>query len=143
MKNLLNTIPPAQALGIELTEWDGNRVELTAPLAKNLNDKGTAFAGSIDSMLDLAGWSAITLALRDADIEADVMIVRSRTEYTCAVRADMRAVTEIPADEKERVLRELNNAGRSRLALQCRLLSDAEECASMYAHYALIMEGFQ
>lgn len=138
MKNLLKSILPAQALGIEVINWSDGRVVLSAPLAPNLNDKGTAFAGSIDALLDLAGWSAITLALRDAGIDAAVMIVKSETEYTAAVRADMTASAEIAADETERITIELNERGRSRFSAQSCLVSKGTPCATMTAHYAII-----
>ena len=141
MKTWLESILPAQALDIKVVEWDGRRVELAAPLAPNLNDKGTAFAGSIDALLDLAGWSAITLALRDAGIEAQVMIVKSATEYTAAVRADMTANTVIPAGEMEHVVQEIKRRGRSRLAIQSHLEAGGVPCAAMTAHYAIITAG--
>lgn len=138
---LFADIAPAMVLGIALNSWDGHRVELTAPLDPNLNDKGTAFAGSIDSLLDLAGWSAITLALREVSIDAAVMIVKSATDYRSAVRADMKAVAEIPELELERLKKELRERGRSRMPLQSHLFSNGIECASMAAHYAVIAKS--
>ena len=141
METVLKSILPAQTLGIEVAEWSNGRVVLSAPLDRNLNDKGTAFAGSIDALLDLAGWSAITLALRDAGIAAEVMIVKSETEYAAAVRADMASVAEITASETERVLQELQTRGRSRIALHSRLLSEGTESAAMSAQYAIMVPG--
>ncbi len=138
MKNLLKNILPTQRLGIEVVAWNGQRIELSAPLAENLNDKGTAFAGSIDSLLDLAGWSAVTLALREAGIDADVMIVKSETEYASAVRADMVACAQLGESERTRILQELRTTGRSRIALQCHLLAGGQTCATMNAGYAII-----
>ncbi len=141
MQTLFNTILPAQPLGIKVVEWTGTCATLTAPLAKNLNDKGTAFAGSIDSMLDLAGWSAIMLTLRDAGVAADVMITKSETDYTAPVRNDMTSTAEIPAGEKEHLLEELKSQGKCRIILLCRLLTDDTVCASMTAQYTLISKA--
>ena len=140
MNSLLDNILPAHDLGIKITGWHNGKVELTAPLAKNLNDKGTAFAGSIDSMLDLAGWSAITLALREAGIAADVMIVKCKTEYTAAVRSNMTATAELSENEKSQMLQKLSETGRYRIALQCRLFDEDRICTSMNASYAVIAE---
>ena len=138
MNHLLDQITPAQALGIELSEWDGRRVTLSAPLEPNRNDKGTAFAGSIDALLDLAGWSAITLALRDAGIEAEVMIVKSKTEYMAAARSDMTATATITKEETDRMMAELQARGRSRTSLSSSVESGNERCAAAAAHYAVI-----
>ena len=140
MNRLLASIAPAEALGIELSGWNGICIELAAPLDRNLNDKGTAFAGSIDSMLDLAGWGALTLALRDAGFGAEVMIVESTTEYTAAARADMIATAAVSSDEIARITEELVMNGKSRTRLRCRLSANGVECAAMEAQYAIIMK---
>lgn len=138
MKTLLESILPAQKLGIEVLGWANGRIELTAPLLKNLNDKGTAFAGSIDSLLDLAGWSAITLALRDTGINVEVMIVKSETAYRAAVRADMTATAELSRDKIDGAVKELKSRGRSRISVQSHLTAEGARCATMTAHYAII-----
>lgn len=125
-------------MGIEIYMWNGSQIELAAPLAPNLNDKGTAFAGSIDALLDLAGWSVITLALRDAGLEADVMIVKSTTEYLAAIRSDMTAASEISGREFNRIVDELDKGGRSRVELEVRLCSNDRMCAHMNAGYVVI-----
>ncbi len=140
VKTLFESIIPAQALGIEITAWDGSRIELTAPLAKNLNDKGTAFAGSIDSLLDLAGWSAITLALHDAGIEADVMIVKSETQYIAAVLSDMTATAKIHHADLERLIQELRQRGRSRISLTSHVEA-SNKCALSTGHYAILAKA--
>jgi len=92
-------------------------------------------------MLDLAGWCAITLALREAGIDAEVMIVKSETRYTAAVRSDLEAAAGITESEVQHMITELNDRGRSRLSVQSQLMSAGEECASMVAHYAIILKG--
>lgn len=104
----------------------------------NRNDKGTAFAGSIASMLALAGWAAITLSLREAGIEAEVMIVKSEMEYVAAANTALFAEAAVPEEETARIVQELNGRGRSRIALQAHLHSGATGCASMSASYAVI-----
>lgn len=141
MKTILDSILPARALGIKVAEWNGRCIELTAPLDRNLNDKGTGFAGSIDSLLDLTGWSAVTLAFRDAGIEAEVMIVKSETKYTAAVRADMTATVEIPNAEWAHVLQDMKTRGRSRLEIESSLVSAGVQCAVMTAHYTIIAKS--
>ena len=140
MNNLLASIVPAHALGIVLSGWNGHCIELTAPLDPNLNDKGTAFAGSIDSMLDLAGWGALTLALQDAGIEADVMLVKSQTEYRAAVRSEMTASAGVFRDDIARISMELMTNGKSIIGLRCSLSAGGIECAAMEAQYVIMMK---
>jgi len=134
---LLEEIVPAVALGIRIAERADGCIMLTAPLSLNLNDKGSAFAGSIDSLLDLAGWSAIMLALQNTGIDADVMIVKSETEYTAAVRADMTATAGLAREDTARLLDELKDVGRGRIAVSARLTAAESVCATMSAQYAV------
>ncbi len=138
LKHLFHDIAPAQALQIRPVDYAGGRLVLAAPLAPNLNDKGTGFAGSISSILALAGWGAITLLLRDAGVDGDVLLVKSEIDYLKPVQSGLRAEAEIPAAERERVLADLRERRRSRVCIQARLSSDETECATMTAHYALI-----
>ena len=141
MNDLFRDIVPAKAMGIEVASFKNGRITLTAPLDLNINDKGTGFAGSIASMLMLAGWGAVTAALRDWNIEADVMVVKSEIEYSHAVGADFRSAAEMSNEDLERICRELESRGRSRLRIQSSLWSGGQECASMTAHYAIIIKA--
>ncbi len=137
--DLLTDIAPAEALGISVSSFENGRIELSAPLEPSKNDKGTAFAGSITSMLVLAGWGAIMAALREAGISADVMVVKSETEYTEAVRGKMISEATLTREELDRILQELDTGKRSRGTLVARLHSNERECAAMTAHYAIIL----
>lgn len=136
--DLLADIIPAKTMGFELVSSEKGRVELSAPLRLNMNDKGTAFAGSISSILTLAGWAVLSHILLDAGFDAEVMVVKSSTEYVLAVRDDFRSVAHISAEESARVREELTHRGRSRACIQSRLFSGNSECAAMTAHYAVI-----
>jgi thioesterase domain-containing protein len=131
-------IPAAKAMGIQLNRFEEGTAELVAPFTKNINDKGTAFAGSICSMLSLAGWAAITLALRQKGVEAEVLIVKSEIDYTAAARSALFAEATVRPDKVARAIRELADRGRSRIELRAKLHSDDTDCAAMAASYAII-----
>lgn len=137
-KPLFKDIAPAQAMGIRITRFENGRIELVAPFRPNINDKGTAFAGSISSMLTLAGWALITLHLKEADIAADVMVVKSEIEYTTAACSALFAEADIADSEITRILLELKKHGRSRARVDSVLHSDGKTCARMTSSYAII-----
>ncbi|MEE9368934.1 MAG: YiiD C-terminal domain-containing protein [Pontiella sp.] len=135
---LFADMAPAQALGITVADYSNGRIVLAAPLKLNLNDKGTAFAGSISSMLLLAGWSAITLRLQEVGIKADVMVVKSETEFTAAARSALFAEAIISEAEMVPVIQSMEECGRSRTCVKALLHSANETCARSTAHYAVV-----
>src|SRR5690606_24608867 len=52
----LLAMPPARAMQLRITAGHADRLRLEAPLAANVNDKGTAFGGSLVSLMTLAAW---------------------------------------------------------------------------------------
>lgn len=42
----LSAMPPVKAMGIELRGFSGDQLQLSAPLAANVNDKGNASAAA-------------------------------------------------------------------------------------------------
>ena len=137
---LFEDIAPAQALGIVVSNYGNGRIELTAPLAPNLNDKGTAFAGSVSSMLTLAGWAIITLRLSEAGIDADVMVVKSETDFSAPAQSGLKAEARLPDADVPQILSDLENRKRSRVCIRPRLSSGKTLCASMTAHYAVFLK---
>jgi len=137
LKALFAAIKPAQTMQIRVAGYSGDRLELTAPLAPNINDKGSAFAGSISSMLVLAGWGLITLRLREAGIQADVVVSKSETEYKRPVRADMRSIAEINAKPFDQLIEELSENQRASIQIAITLRSTGQLCASMAAQYVV------
>ncbi len=139
--NLFADIPPAQAMGITVSKHWKNGLELCAPLECNRNDKGTAFAGSIASLLTLAGWGLLTLRLRGSTIEPDIMVVSSEIKYVRPARKALRAVAEISDTELKRIRNDLQTKQRSRANLTITLHSGADPCATATADYALIQRA--
>lgn len=138
IQNLLNEIPPAKAMGITVSKQWKNGLELCAPFECNLNDKGTAFAGSIASLLTLAGWGLLTLQLRERALEPEIMVVTSAINYTRPAKQMLSATTEISDAELERIRNDLLVNRRSRMRLCITLRSGGIECANATADYALI-----
>jgi len=138
VEDVLAGILPAKALQISVSNHWKNGIELSAPLQPNRNDKGTAFAGSIESILTLAGWALITRELQAAGIDADVMVVKNETEFTTAVRDSFSAETSMTPEDAAELFQSLNIRGRGRQKLTIFLHAQKKKCAVMTAHFAVI-----
>ena len=137
--HLLKDIAPAQAMQISVADYSGDRLELSAPLDPNLNDKGTAFGGSISSMLILAGWGLVMLRLREAGRQNDVVVSHNETNYKRPVRAELRSVAKVDPDQMDSWIKSLSENPRSPIEIEMELISEGESCATMVAHYVALM----
>ncbi len=89
---------------------------LAAPLAPNVNDKGCAFGGSLASLMTLAGWGLIELALQARDEDCDVYVQDSTLRYLAPVWGDLRAEARLDGDgEWETFFAQLAARGKGRL----------------------------
>lgn len=80
-RHLLSGIPLAREMQMRVAEYDGSCLQLVAPLAPNVNDKGCAFGGSLVSLMTLACWGLATMRLGEAGHAADVFVQDSMVNY--------------------------------------------------------------
>lgn len=118
-QTLRTEMPITQHLGVEVVGYEAGRLRLAAPLAANVNHKGTAFAGSLNAIATLAGWGMVWLLLRRHSVTAHVVIQDSTVHYLRPATGDFFAVAEPPAAEAERrLLDALKRRGKGRIALE-------------------------
>lgn len=112
-------IPLTRAMQLQVRSLDEGGLRLEAPLAPNVNDKGTAFGGSLASLLTLAGWGLLWARCRQAGWTCDIVIHRGEIRYRRPVTGTLRAhCPPPPAAAWQAFERELGGTGLARIALQ-------------------------
>ena len=86
-------IPLTRAIQLRVASLDDSGLRLEAPLAPNVNDKGTAFGGSLASLLTLAGWGLLWTRCQQSGWNCDIVIHRGE------IRREDDAVTNLFAGE--------------------------------------------
>jgi thioesterase domain-containing protein len=120
---LLHEIPLSRQMDLTVHWYDGVCLALGAPLAPNINHKATAFAGSLNAVMTLAGWGTVWLVLREHSLHGTIVIQESTTRYLLPIGHDFTATCRVPsADETERFLAGLRRRGKARLALKVEIL---------------------
>lgn len=133
---LATYFPVTRHLGVRVREASPRRVTLEAPLAPNRNRSGTAFAGSLNALATLAGWSWLTLYLRSEGAEPQVLLQDSAITYDRPATSAFRAVCHAPeAHELDRFLATLARRGRARLTLPVLLVTSTSTVASFSGRY--------
>lgn len=133
-------IPLTRAMQLSVRAWDGDSLQLAAPLAANSNHKGTMFGGSLYSLCVLAGWGWLTLRLRDGDLdEGHIVIKGGQIEYPQPVVGDAVAICDAPsAEDWEKFTTQFRRRGRARLYLNIRIpAADGADAVRFHGEYVL------
>jgi len=143
LQDLLDRMPPARALGLRIERLDAAGIQIGAPLALNLNDKGCAFGGSLAALLTLAAWAALETALHRAGEDTDLFIADSRLEYLAPLYEDLRATAALPdATALEGLRAKLAARGRGGLNLQAEARdASGRLVARLEGRYAAVRRG--
>ncbi len=141
---ILAQLPLARAMQVRMVGFDGERVILAAPLAENINDKGTGFAGSLATLATLAGWCLVTLLSEQAGARCEAAIYRSEIDFRRPVREELRAEAWVSEAAAVARLHERLEAGkRARLSIAARLGPEADPALLFAGHYAVWRTGTQ
>lgn len=111
-------IPLSRAMQIAAVEVTEESVQLSAPLAPNLNQHATAFGGSASALAMLAAWSLLHVRLRASFPAVSIVIQRQSTSYNRPIQGafSARAALAQP-DDWPRFVRLLARRGKARITV--------------------------
>ena len=92
-------LPTAQHMQISVEHYDGSSLRLHAPLAPSINDKLTAFGGSIYVVAVMACWGMVYMRCVDYGLDPDIVVAEASIEYLKPVTGDIVA-SSLVSDEK-------------------------------------------
>lgn len=139
-RDILGKIVLARAMAISVVAYDGESLTMAAPLAPNVNDKGCAFGGSLVSLMTLAGWGLVKLALDRHGRDCDIYVQDSDVRYLAPVWNDFEAVARLVDRESFAAMIEaLAARGRARTRVRCVVpLPDGTAAATLEARFIAI-----
>ncbi len=135
-------IPLTKAMQLSVTRFDSDGLTMEAPLSPNINDKGTAFGGSLAAILTLAGWALTVLVLREAGRKANVMVYHSQMDYRKPVTGKLLIRAAMPEeDSKAALVADMQHSGKSKWVVTGAALTDEGEVAVSYTgKYAAVTQ---
>jgi thioesterase domain-containing protein len=132
-------IPLTVAMGVRVKIAMPGRVELTAPLAPNINHHETVFGGSASALATLSAWTLVNVGLRYANVDAVVVIQRNVMSYEEPIHGDFSAVCTLIDDLAwERFLKTVERRGRGRITMNAHLLFDGRQAASFEGDFVAL-----
>ena len=137
-QTLHSQIALTNAMGIRVASYDGDELALTAPLDRNANDKGTAFAGSLYSLAVLTGWGLLFIKTAEADLAAKIMVYESTISYHCPVREDLTATCRAPApSDLADVFQTFRETGKGKARLTVEIRAGTEVAVTFTGKFAI------
>jgi thioesterase domain-containing protein len=134
-------IPLSRHLAAAVVEASRDRVRLRAPLAANVNHRGTAFGGSISALAILAAWSLLHLRLASVRGRWRIVIQRNSVEYLSPAADDFEAECSAPGGAGwSAFLEMLEQRGRGRLDLTAHVVSAGRLAATFAGRYVAIRQ---
>ncbi len=133
-------MPPVAAMQVEVAGYADGVLRLAAPLAANVNDKGTAFGGSLTSLMTVAGRGRETLGVDLAGEAAEVYGADSSIRYLAPLRSDLQAEARLaPGESFETFLSTLRQRGRARIQVEAAVrLPDGGEATTLSGRFVAI-----
>jgi len=133
-------IPLLDAMQLSFTGYEDLSLWMEAPLAPNINNKGTAFGGSIASICLFGGWAVSTLGFIDAGIDnTEIVVHTSRMTFEKPARGLLKVRAFVRPGDFRACLDRLSagDTQRIRFDVHVELFHDEHRCATMQGVYVV------
>lgn len=131
-KLIKDEIPLSQSMQLEILDYQNNCLTARAPLAPNINDKGSAFGGSQAALMTLVAWGVVWLETRKAGLDCDIVIHKGDITWLLPLTQEIHIQCQAPSAETLKVFLE-TFARRGKAALSLRVsTSDGENTTSEF-----------
>ena len=132
-------IPLSQAMAIAVISINDDGVVLSAPLAPNINHRGTAFGGSISTVAILAAWTFVDVQLRGRSLSHRIVIRRHHIDYLKPIEGDFQAHCLPPTPASlDQFITTLSKRGKSRITLDVNLYSETALAGQFQGEYVAL-----
>lgn len=142
LRAAIAAMPPVAAMGVEVAHYDGTRLRVRAPLARNVNDKGCAFGGSLNGVMTIAAWGLSFIKLAEAGQRADTYVQDSSIRYLAPLFGDLVAEAWLaPGQDWDGHIAQLAARARARATISARVAGDAGADAATFEGRFVALRG--
>ncbi len=136
---LHNEIPLTKFMNIEIQNYDESELITTAPLNININDKGTAFGGSLSTLTTISAWSLCWLISKELAFNSNnIVIIKNETSFRKPVTKDIVCHTKKPSKEEIEILKQKLEAKKSAsIKIESQIIENNEVCVDFIGYYVI------
>ena len=136
---LHNEIPLTKMMEIKVQEYNEKELITTAPLEPNINDKGTAFGGSLATMTIISAWSLCWLITEELGLQSNnIVVIKNEHSYKKPVTKDIVCFTTKPSIEEIEILKnKLLTKKSASIKIKSQIIEDGEICVDFMGYYVI------
>ncbi|MEQ6885703.1 thioesterase domain-containing protein [Salicola sp. Rm-C-2C1-2] len=135
-------IPISSAMGVSVLDVASDVVRVEAPLEPNINHRATVFGGSASAVATLAAWSLLHLRVRDAGLDAQLVIQRNVMDYERPIHGSFIAEARLADPQRwERFRKTLERRGRARIRVESVLTFAGESAGHLTGEFVALTQG--
>ncbi len=139
-KKIRADMPIANYMGLEVVSFDDHSATVRAPISPNLNDKKTAFGGSLYSICTVGCWSLVALNLAKRDLTADIIIYDSQMKYFKPLTEDIEATCTLAEGANwDDFNKSIDENGKAKIAATAEVKLGDEQANAYAAKFAVIL----
>jgi thioesterase domain-containing protein len=133
-------LPIAKELGICVNSYDADCLVLTAPLEPNINDKLTAFGGSIYCVCVMSCWGMVYLKAKEHGLlSPSIVVSKGQIDYLQPVAGQIRASCQLnDTNQFDDFFKTYDTRGRAKITLKASVMDKGKEAVQFTGHYALL-----
>lgn len=136
---VINTLDLAVAMDIAIESYDRSSLVLSAPLEKNINDKNTAFGGSLYVLNVMTCWGMVYMKCREGGVEIpNIVVSHAEIDYLAPVPDKKIIASCTVTDEFDGFIEYYRGNSRSRVKLQSSVVTDGKTAVLFKGKYAII-----
>lgn len=137
---LYENIPLTKAMALQPESITDSKITIKAPLANNINDKGSVFGGSSSALMIISAWSLIKILCDSHKIDADIVIHENICKWHKPLYDELTIEAELDDSyDFEQVRDKIENNRHFRINCDIKLLDNQREIYStMTARYVII-----
>ena len=136
---LHNEIPLTKFMNIKIEKYDESELITTAPLDVNINDKGTAFGGSLSTLTTISARGLCWLISKELEFNSNnIVIIKNETSFKKPVTKNLVCHTKKPSKEEIQILKEkLENKKSASIKIESQIIEDGEICVDFIGYYVI------
>lgn len=133
-------LPLARAAGVEVDHYDGECLQVSAPLELNINDKQTAFGGSLYNLCVIAAWGMTDLKAKELGFTGDIVVAKGEINYLRPLKSRLVAQAFSPSCAVlEKTSESYQHRGKAIFTISAQILDEQQQvCVEFEGKYAVL-----